>query len=80
MKPTKHATTNYRALKPFLDGLGPGSHRRYTSGEYMPLVVEKLYQDGDATVYSLTHYGEQNGGTAVLFQWDEAAQDWTVTA
>ena len=61
MKPTKHATTNYRALKPFLDGLGPGSHRRYTSGEYMPLVVEKLYQDGDATVYSLTHYGEQNG-------------------
>ena len=61
MKPTKHATTNYKMLKPFLDGLNGGDHRRYYSGEYMPLVVEKLYEDGDATVYSLTHYGEQNG-------------------
>ncbi|MCR5842795.1 MAG: DUF1249 domain-containing protein [Oscillospiraceae bacterium] len=61
MKPTKHATTNYKMLKPFLDGLNGGDHRRYYSGEYMPLVVEKLYEDGAATVYSLTHYGEQNG-------------------
>ena len=61
MKPTKHATTNYKMLKPFLDGLNGGDHRRYYSGEFMPLVVEKLYEDGAATVYSLTHYGEQNG-------------------
>lgn len=27
----------------------------------MPLVLEALYQDGTATVYSLAHYGEQNG-------------------
>ncbi len=61
MKPTKHATTNYRMLKPFLDGLGESSHRRYESSGYMPLVVESLYDEGETTVYSLTHYGEQNG-------------------
>ena len=61
MKPTKHATTNYRMLKPFLDGLAGRTHRRYESGGYMPLVVEALYDDGDCKVYSLTHYGEQNG-------------------
>lgn len=61
MKPTKHATTNYKRLKPFIDGLNGTDHRRYTADGFMDLVVERLYQDGAATVYSLTHYGEQNG-------------------
>ena len=62
MKPTKHARTNFRMLKPFLDGLAGRSHRRYYASGYMPLVVEFLYKSNDGcTVYSLTHYGEQNG-------------------
>ena len=61
MKPTKHATTNYKMLKPFIDGLNGGTHRRYEAPGYMPLVLESLYPDGSATVYSLAHYGEQNG-------------------
>lgn len=61
LKKTKHATTNYRRLKPLLDGLGESSHRRYEVDGHLPLVVEKLYDDNGATVYSLTHYGMQNG-------------------
>ena len=61
MKPTKHATTNYRMIRPLIDGLDGGTHRRYEAPGFMPLVVESLYQDDGATVYSLTHYGEQNG-------------------
>lgn len=61
MKPTKHARTNYRMLKPLIDGMNGQTHKRYESGEYMPLTIEALYMDGGATVYSLTHYGEQNG-------------------
>ena len=61
MKPTKHATTNYKRLLPFIVRLGDDGHRRFESDGYMPLVLEKLYIDGGATVYSLTHYGEQNG-------------------
>ena len=61
MKPTKHATTNYKRLLPFIVRLGDDRHRRFESDGYMPLVLEKLYIDGGATVYSLTHYGEQNG-------------------
>ena len=62
MKPTKHATTNYRMLKPFIDGLNGKDHRRYYSEGYMPLVVEYLAgNDGHPKIYSLTHYGEQNG-------------------
>ena len=61
MKPTKHATTNYKRLLPLIDGLGESDHRRYEAPGFMPLVCERLYQDGATTVYSLTHYGEQNG-------------------
>ena len=61
MKPTKHATTNYKRLLPLIDGLGEADHRRYEAPGFMPLVCERLYQDGATTFYSLTHYGEQNG-------------------
>lgn len=61
MKPTKHATTNYKRIKPFIDGLRGQDHRRYTAPGYMDLVLERLYDADGGTVYSLTHYGEQNG-------------------
>ena len=64
MKPTKHASTNFRMIRPFLDAVdaSPDEHRRFLSGEYMPLSVESLgYTIHGGKVYSLTHYGEQNG-------------------
>lgn len=63
LKPTKHATTNYRMLKPYLDAADAhGGHARFTSGELMPLVVENLgYTVHGGQVYSVTHYGELNG-------------------
>lgn len=63
LKPTKHATTNYRMLKPYLDAADAhDGHARFTSGELMPLVVENLgYTVHGGTVYAVTHYGEQNG-------------------
>lgn len=61
MKPTKHATTNYKRIKPFIDGLRGQEHRRYTAPGFMDLVLERLYDTDGGTVYSLTHYGEQNG-------------------
>ena len=58
----RHHTTNYRALKPFTDAAdAAGGHCRFTSGGYMPLSVEHLYNTERGPVYSLTHYGEQNG-------------------
>lgn len=61
MNPTKHAHTNYRMLKPFLDGLGQAESRQYEYGGYMPLSVNLLYKEKDGVVYSLAHYGEQCG-------------------
>ena len=51
MKPTKHATTNFRMLKPVLDGLNGGTHRRYemelrvnhTAGTVEPLTFRNDY-------------------------------------
>ena len=64
MKPTKHATTNYRMIQPFLTATdaSPEHSRRFLSGGYMPLCVENLgYTFHGGTVYSVTHWGEQNG-------------------
>ena len=62
MKPTRHARTNYRMLTPLMVGMNGRNHRRYESAGFMPLVIESLYSEGDdVKVYSLTHYGEQNG-------------------
>lgn len=60
MKPTRHATTNYRMMRELIDRMD-GDHRRFTSSGFMPLVLERLYNSSRGTVYSLTHYGEQNG-------------------
>ena len=64
MKPTKHATTNYRMIRPFLDAVdaSPEHSRRFLSGAYMPLSMEYLgYTFRGGKVYAIAHYGEQNG-------------------
>ena len=64
IKKTKHSTTNYRALKPFIDAVRQaGGHKHFTAGGFMDLVIEDLYftdHEGNK-VFSISHYGEQNG-------------------
>ena len=63
-KHTKHDTTNYKALKPFFEAVDKaGGHAHFTAPGYMDLVIEKLwYSDIYVNpVYSVAHYGEQNG-------------------
>ena len=65
MKNTRHAATNYRKLWAFLGDMlhGPLSYKRFESDGYMPLVLEKLHCNDHKgrPVYSLAHYGQQNG-------------------
>ena len=64
MNELKHATTNYKALLPFIEGMNDdNNHRRFLSGAYMPLVIEWLYYNDykGRPVFSIAHYGEQNG-------------------
>lgn len=61
---TKHSTTNYRAVMPFILAADQNDgHKHFTSSGYMDLVIENLgFTDSDGyPVYSITHYGEQNG-------------------
>ena len=64
MKNTKHATTNYKALKPFIEVADKNDgYAKFTAAGYMDLVIENLYYtdfEGNP-VYSMSHYGEQNG-------------------
>ena len=60
----KHCTTNFKAVAPFLAAANAsGGYLRIENDPYMPLVVENLeYTDRKGRpIYSLTHYGEQNG-------------------
>ena len=66
MKPTRYANFNYKHLKPLIDGMNAHDeekhYRRYEAAGFMPLVIEAISADKDGrTVYSMTHYGEQNG-------------------
>ena len=64
MRRTKHATTNYKALKPFIDAVNKAEgSRHFTAPGYMDLVIENLYfNDFEGNpVYSISHYGVQNG-------------------
>ena len=64
MKPARHARTNYRMVRPFLEVVdaSPERSRRFLSGEYMPLSMENLgYAFHGCKVYSIAHYGKQNG-------------------
>ena len=61
---TKHSTTNYRAVMPFLLVVDQNEgHKHFKSSGYMDLVIENLeYTDEDGNpIYSISHYGEQNG-------------------
>ena len=64
MTPTRYASCNYKRLLPFIQGMGEDDdHRRYEAPGFMPLTVEYLHftDRHGHPVYSLTHYGEQNG-------------------
>jgi hypothetical protein len=64
MKLTKHASTNYRALAPFLDATDRKQDKaaKFLAPGYMPLCVECVgYSVHGCPVYSIAHYGEQNG-------------------
>lgn len=69
MNNTKHGTTNFRMLKPFLDVLTAAadecgmSWRRFTADGYMDLSMEMLgYTDHKGRpVFYMAHFGEQNG-------------------
>ena len=65
MNATRHGTTNFKMLRPYLNGMGPDgdSHRRFTAEGFMDLVAEYLFYSDykGRPVYSLTHYGRQNG-------------------
>ena len=61
---TKHATTNYKMIKGFLDAVDKhDGYYKFKSDGFMDLSVEKLYYSDvyGNPVYSITHYGEQNG-------------------
>lgn len=65
MNATRHGTTNFKMLRPYLNGMGPDgdSHRRFTAEGFIDLVAEYLFYSDykGRPVYSLTHYGRQNG-------------------
>ena len=64
MNKLRHATTNYKALYPFIIGMNDENNdRKFTSGEYMPLVIEWIYCNDykGRPIFSIAHYGEQNG-------------------
>ena len=63
MKPTRYANFNYKHLKPLIDGMNfDDSCRHFKSSGFMPLTVELLFKDDKGRwIYSMTHYGEQNG-------------------
>lgn len=46
MTTLRHATTNYKALAPFIQGMdGENNHRKFESSGYMPLVIIRTYSD-----------------------------------
>lgn len=64
MRKTKHATTNYKALKPYIGAVNAaGGSRHFKAAGYMDLVIENLcFKDFEGNdVYSISHYGIQNG-------------------
>lgn len=65
MKPTKHATTNYKLLLPLLTitDASEDRHHRFESSGYMPLSIEYLHYSDykDRPVYGMMHWTTQNG-------------------
>ena len=64
MKPTKHATTNYKKLLPYIQGMNATDDwRKFSAPGMMDLSIEYLHYNfaPDMPVFSLACYGEQNG-------------------
>ena len=63
MKPPRFASANFEKILPFLAAAdGHDGYIRLESSGYMPLSVENLgYTVLGNPVYSMAHYGEQNG-------------------
>lgn len=55
--------TSERIFNKLISQLGEDGHIKIDNceGVFMPIVVEKLGENKHGTIYSLTHYGEQNG-------------------
>ena len=64
IKRTRHAGTNYKALKPFLETVDKaGGYKKFTAPGFMDLSIDNLCRtdhEGNP-VYAMAHYGEQNG-------------------
>ena len=64
---TKHGTTNYKALYPFIEAVDcAGGSAHFKAEGFMDFVVENLdrcewFLGERMDVYSISHYGEQNG-------------------
>ena len=63
LKPTKHATTNFKMLKPFLDEVDRcDGHMVLEAAGFMPLSFDLLgHDDAGRTVYGMMHFYTQNG-------------------
>lgn len=63
MKPPRYSASNFEKILPYLAAAdGNDGHVRLESGSYMPLMIENLgYAALGNPVYSMAHYGEQNG-------------------
>lgn len=63
MNAPRHAHTNYKALKPFLNELNNTQHIHLDNDGYEPLVFEGLYYADykGRPVISIAHYYTQNG-------------------
>lgn len=48
---------NYKNLLPLISKMGSHDHLKINNDPYMPLVIERIGED----VYTMSHYGEQNG-------------------
>lgn len=63
----KHGTTNYKALYPFIEAVDcAGGSAHFKAEGFMDLVIENLercewFLGERMDVYSISHYGEQNG-------------------
>ena len=63
----KHSTTNYKALYPFIEAVdNAGGSAHFKADGFMDLVIENLsikewFLGEPMDIYSITHYGEQNG-------------------
>lgn len=64
---TKHGATNYKALYPFIEAVdSAGGSAHFKADGFMDLVIENLercewFLGERMDVYSISHYGEQNG-------------------